>query len=255
MQRQPSQRLSLDDFHKSKYVQTEGEYEPNYIITDYAHEVSRIKSIGTVVDSPRIFEESGYSILLLDDGTETVSCFAYRELASHLESIQKGDIVQVVGKVGEWDGEKRLNLESVTRMGDPNWLTYHKLASKIARKKAISNFGKVRVILDSTGDVRDAKKKAKDMGIDPNVVVSIHELEDIDKSQNAEDEPKIEGSIVDDVKKALEESDDGQGVSLATLKEKFSQLSEDKIKFVLKDLLTTGDVFEPRVGHFSLVLY
>ena len=255
MQRQPTQRIILEDFHKSKYVQTDGEYEPNYVITEYAQEVTRVKIIATVADTPRMFDESGFSVMLLDDGTETVSCFAFRELASSLDGLKKGDIVQIVAKVGEWEGEKRLNLETISRMNDPNWLIYHRATAYKARQKAIDDFEAAKKILESINDVREAKQKAKENGIDPNIIVSISELEESSESKSAEGEIKVEDNQVEEVKKALEDNDGSQGVSLATIKEKLPDIGEEHIKSILKELLTTGDVFEPKVGYFSLVLY
>ncbi len=258
MQRQPAQRIYLQDFHKSRYVQTEGDFESNYVITDYAKEISRVKLIAMVADTPRIFDESNYSVMLLDDNTETVSCFAYRELASSLEGLKKGDLVQVVAKANEWEGEKRINLESIAKIDDPNWLTYHKLATYMDVKKAKEDFKKASQILDSIQDIREAKRKVKEANIDPNIVVSINELKEIDnesKPEMASGESKVDDDKIDKLKKILEEQDEGQGVSLSKIMENFPKTTEADIKAMLKELLTTGDVFEPKVGHFSLVLY
>lgn len=253
--RKPAHRITISDLHKSEYIQTNEEYEPNYILTEYAQEVSRLKTIGTVSDSPRYFEESGYSVMLFDDGTDTVSCFAYRENASFLDNIEKGDLVQLIARVNEWEGEKRLTIETVSRLSDPNWLTYHILATHIAKKSAKEQYLLAKQILDSNSDIRDAKTKAKQMNIDPDIISTISEIKEKDKTDVDRKNAAVEDSSIEKVKEVLNECDDGNGVSIAVLREKCPSFNEEEIKSILKELLKTGDVFEPKVGHFSLVLY
>ena len=53
----------------------------------------------------------------------------------------------------------------------------------------------------------------------------------------------------------LRELDSGEGVSYDSLYSNLKDASKKELNSALENLLYEGDIFEPKVKHYSLVLY
>jgi RPA family protein len=111
MQRQTAVRARIVDIVSGEFVKKEG-MEPSYVVTPGKDSISRARIVGTVVgkfDS----EDGNFSSVTLDDATGTIRAKLWREVAL-LNGVKAGDLVSLVGKVREYEGEIYIVPEIVT---------------------------------------------------------------------------------------------------------------------------------------------
>ena len=91
-----------------KFVVQEG-FNPNYVLTDFG-KLSRVRILATVVD--KFISESGkMASLTLDDGTSTIRAKAFGGMTI-FNSVEVGNIVDVIGRIKEYQGEVYLSPET-----------------------------------------------------------------------------------------------------------------------------------------------
>ncbi|WP_297504633.1 OB-fold nucleic acid binding domain-containing protein, partial [Thermococcus sp.] len=106
--RLPASRVYIKDIIDGYYVKSEGDFEPNYLITRDARKVYRVKVVATVVREPIMSEDETYGRFQIDDGTGTLWVFGFRENTRFINLVKKGDLVQIIGKVAEWRDDKQI---------------------------------------------------------------------------------------------------------------------------------------------------
>jgi hypothetical protein len=122
-ERQTARKVSIADIMAGKWVKKEG-FEPSFVVTPLGIEVSRARVLGTVVN--RFAAEDGnFGSLTLDDFTETIRVKTFKTLKP-IDGFNVGDIVDVVGKVREFEQEIYMIPEIITRV-DPNMEMLRKL--------------------------------------------------------------------------------------------------------------------------------
>lgn len=89
------------------------------LITKHGLKTSRVRVMGTVVDSFKS-EISDYTNFTLDDGTGTIRVKTWKS-KSAINNIKVGDIIDVIGLVRFHRGEVYLVPELVIKVEDPNW--------------------------------------------------------------------------------------------------------------------------------------
>jgi RPA family protein len=102
MQRQTAVRVRIVDIVSGEWVKKEG-MEPSYVVTPGKETVSRARIVGTVVgkfDS----DDGNFSSVTIDDATGVIRAKLWRETAL-LKTVRPGNLVSVIGKVREYDGE------------------------------------------------------------------------------------------------------------------------------------------------------
>ena len=135
--RAPSVRMRLDEIHKGTYVTAEEDFELNYLITTDARKIFRVKVVATIVSEPYISDDSAYGRVTLDDGFDTISGAVFREQTGLLEDVELGQIVQVIGKIREWQGEKQLTLEAISPV-ESNFMLLHRIEIINALKEHVT---------------------------------------------------------------------------------------------------------------------
>ena len=197
----------------------------NYVIqkegADYVEfknlRVSRVRLIATIVNK-RVNEDGTYAYLVLDDGTETMRVKSWKEDVKKLEKPVIGDIIEIIGRVKEWEGERYLTCESVKVLNDPNHWLYHKFELLLAGEKV------ERIEEKSESGVSTGVEAKKD------------------KNESAEDK----------ILRLIKENDIGKGTSLALIF-KSSGFSEKEVEEVLKNLLIDGLVYEPTKHNYKIL--
>ena len=102
MQRQTAVRSRIVDLVSGEFVKKEG-MEPSYVVTPGKVSICRAMVAGTVVgkfDS----EDGNFSSVTLDDATGTIRAKLWREV-DLLRDVKVGNLVSLVGKVREYEGE------------------------------------------------------------------------------------------------------------------------------------------------------
>jgi RPA family protein len=186
---------------------------------DADRELSRVRVLATVVDK-FVSDTGSFGSLTLDDGSDTVQARVFREDLEKIGAIRPGDLVDLIGRVREYNGENYIALETAARVEDPNW--------ELVRKLELY------------------------MRPEGGVVVAAAEAQE----ENASGPLVEEESISEDksilVLNLLEELDEGDGVGYGELLSKGS-LSETELEDILGDLMGSGDIYEPKIGRFKKV--
>ena len=249
--RMPSSRLSLADIHKGYFVKPEDDFATNYVITQDGLKVYRLKGVATVMAEPRLSEDGTYGSLFLDDGTQSIVGLVFRENTRLLKSIKKGNLVQFMGKLSEWQGKKQVNLEAISVVSS-NMLTLHRAESVLNTIKQRKQFRIAQKIHNEETNVRKAMDRAKKEGINPELIDAIEELnylaEYAEEGHVFDSESAIESKVLD----AIDKLDEGGGVVLDLIlyELKDEHLAED-VDNALRELLARGDLYEPKVNYFK----
>lgn len=249
--RAASHRLTLQEIQRGHFVSTEEDFELNYLVTEDAQKVYRVKVVATVVSDPYISDDTAYGRVQLDDGKDTISCSVFREYTALLEQIQMGDLVQVIGKIREWQGEKQLTLEAAAPVQANFWLL-HRLEMLRTREKHQELLEKAKRIYKEEGEnLRSAREKAKQAGVPVDIVEALDELKYLEEKGEEPELPRVE-LVKNKVLTLIEENPDG--VEMDTILATFADTyTAEEIEEAVRDLLSTGEIFERRINVFVKV--
>lgn len=246
-----SQRLTLDEIHKGQFVSAEEDFELNYLITEDARKVYRAKIVATVVSEPYISDDTAYGRVQLDDGFETISGSVFREQTALLDEIQMGDLVQAIGKIREWQGEKQLTLEAIKPI-HPNFLLLHRLEVLKAKKEHQPLLEKARKIYTEEGEnLRPAKERAKAEGVPGSILEALDELKYLAEKPEEPEISKVE-MVKSKVLSFIEKNPDGMEMD-AILAEFADNYTSEEIEEAVRELLSIGEIFERKINVFVKV--
>ena len=86
--------------------------------------INEIRAFGTVMDK-FVTEDGKYSYIILDDGTETIRLKTWRDDVRRMEGIEKGDIVDVIGKLNYYNEEIYISPKIIKKIPYNFWLLRH----------------------------------------------------------------------------------------------------------------------------------
>lgn len=207
-------RVKINDLIKAKFEKKED--EADYLVFKKI-KVSRVRIISTIVNK-KVSDDGNYAFIILDDGTETIRVKCWKEDVTKLEKPIIGDIVEIVGRIREWNDERYLSCEIIRIINDPTHWLYHKYEFLISGEKLERIEEK-----EETGMSTGVEKK---------------ELPQINKE--------------DLILNIIKENDIGKGTSLALIK-KESNLLQTDVENSLKILLNDGLIYEPQKNSYKLV--
>ncbi|MGD2247442.1 MAG: OB-fold nucleic acid binding domain-containing protein [Candidatus Methanofastidiosia archaeon] len=248
--RAASQRLTLDEVHTGEFVSAEGDFELNYLITEDARKIYRAKVVATVVKDPYISDDTAYGSVQLDDGFDTISGSVFREYTKLLANIESGDLVQVIGKIREWQGEKQLTLEAIAPV-EPNFMLLHRLEILKAHKEHKTLLETAQKIYDEEDQIRPARERAKKEGVPTDIIEALDELKYLEEK---EEEPEVSKNevIKNKILSLIEKHEDG--IEMSDIQAEFADVySAEEIEDAVRELLSMGEIFERRINLFVKV--
>jgi RPA family protein len=211
-------KTTLKTINEADYTAVQG--QADYIsVKDL--KVSRVRVFGTVV-SKTIAEDLAYAFLTIDDSTDTISVSSRKDFKTGetnvllFEKIMPGDIVEVIGRVNEWEGKRKINAEIIKAIFDPNHWLCHNYELLLTKEKA------------------ERIMEKKEDGISTGV--------EIKKEKSSEE--LILGII--------KENDIGKGTSLALIIN-MSKLQEKQAEDALKNLLNDSAIYEPTKHNYKVL--
>ena len=208
-------KIEIADIIKSVYS------EEGFIIFNNK-QIQRVRILGTIV--ARFFsDEKTYGFIVLDDGTETIRVKAYKEQANMLEDLNVGDIVEVFGRVKEYEDEIYLVPENIVHIEDPNWEILRKF--ELAKQKEEEN----------NVQYENQKEKTETLS-----------NEELDIVEEMIESPRQK--IMDLIQKL----DKGEGTLISELKTAYGD--ETAIETTITELMNEGEIFEPRPGKVKLLI-
>ena len=153
MERMTAKKIRVADLTNGRWVKNEG-LEPSFIVTPAGEQVSRARILGTVV-SKFVSEDENFASITIDDSTDTIRAKTFKTVKP-LDVIQIGDIVDLIGKVREYNAEIYVMPEIVRKIMDPNTELLRRL-ELIAKARKLQESGAPQIV--SAKEDRLALKK------------------------------------------------------------------------------------------------
>ena len=132
IERMTARKIRIADLTNGRWVKNEG-LEPSFIVTQAGMQVSRARIMGTVV-SKFVSEDENFASITIDDSTDTIRAKTFKTVKP-LDVIQVGDIVDLIGKIREYNAEIYMMPEIVRKISDPNMETLRRLELIAASRK------------------------------------------------------------------------------------------------------------------------
>ncbi len=128
--RQVAKKVKISDLVNGKIEEKEGQ---KVLISEYGEEIGRVRILATVVNR-FVSDDKEFASATLDDGTDTIRVKAWKD-TKNLQNLNVGDMIDIVGKVREYNGEVYLTNEIVQKIDDPNLELLRKLEILAKSKK------------------------------------------------------------------------------------------------------------------------
>ena len=241
-------KADIKSINNGMYVKQDG-FTPNYVLSKTGVKLSRVRILATIVDK-FVSENGQYSSITIDDGTDTIRAKAFKSLTI-FEDVEKGNIIDIIGKIRLYNDEIYLVPEIVYKVEDPNMLLLRKLEimkscddiKEIKRKvleakKQISDFDELKKLV---------KKKYKISPEDVEAILMSEEIED-KQDESVENRESDKKKIIS----LIERIDSGNGCEYAVLI-KESGMKESDVEDIINELLSEGTCFEPRPGVIKML--
>lgn len=262
--RLPASRVYLKDVIEGYYVKSDGDLEPNYLITKDARKVYRVKVVATVVREPFISDDDTYGKFQIDDGTGTIWVLAFRDNTRFVKLVKKGDLVQIMGKVAEWRDDKQILVEGVSKV-HPNMMILHRFETLKEKGDHVRKAKIAFEIYDSYGITAKAKAIAKNKGVSEELLMTIDELYTLMLEQRSmELEEELLEELEEEKPKENPELEKTKEAVMKLLKEKGKPLShrfivkklskefdEELVEKAITRLLAEGEIYEPETGYYE----
>lgn len=241
--RQTAKLVDFQQLNSGKYFQREG-FEPNFLLLPSGRRISRARAVGTVVDS-FINDDETYGSLTLDDGNDTTQIKFFSELEL-MEDFETGQVIEVVGKVREYQGQIYLDGE-VLREVEPEKELLHQL--RLAKRK--EEWAQIR---ETVKQLEESGKSHEDIENEMAGKLNESEVDSLLQSFNAnfstseseEDMENIEREVLD----AVQELDEGEGADYSDILDMIDE-PEEVLEDTVNSLLSEGTCYEPKPGKIK----
>lgn len=220
IERQTAIKVRIWDIVNGTWIPKEG-FEPSFVKTPSGEEISRARVLATVVN--RFESEDGnFASITLDDGSDTIRAKQFKEIAL-IKKSDIGDLVDVVGKVREYNGEIYMVPEMIKKVTDPNMESLRKL--EIVKKLSSRKEGEKKP-KPASGSMKTFFKKG--------------------------DQEEKSGTLRTDMLKIIGSKE--EGISYSELVESLKKKAkESEIEEVINELLSEGICYEPTPGKIKKI--
>jgi RPA family protein len=240
MQRLAAKKVRLVDLLNGKFFYgSKEDMKPSYIITPFGERISRVNLIASVTEK-FLSENGNYSSITVDDGSEAMRVKTFGDDTRILNGIELGDLVTIIGKIKEYNGETYLQAEIVKKVDDSNFEVLRKLEildSLIEQKRIVKEIKSVAEGMPESELMNYVSEK---------YAIDKESLEVILESK------KVEIDYKPKVLEVIQSLDEGKGIEIGKLFE-ILNLPEHVIESTIDELLTEGSLFEPKVGFLKKV--
>ncbi len=239
MRRLTAKKASIEEIVSGRFI-SRGELESSYVITKLGRRLSRVRVMGNVMDiytNP----ENSFGFIVLDDSTGVIRAKVFNNLKS-LETLKKGDLVDVIGKLRFTEGEIWINTELINKVSNLNFETLRIAELAKIAKEQKEKIRKVKEHLPQTSDINELFALLGEE-------ISKKDIESIVEAEEVFKEEKGDKYLIFNL---IEELDDGTGADYNKVLEK-SGLGENEFDKIIQELLESGKCFEPRPGKLKRV--
>ncbi len=239
--RMTAKKARVSDIATGAHKPAEG-MTPGYIITQFGMKVSRTRIMATVVGK-FVSEDKNFASITLDDGTETIRAKSFGS-TKFFDNVKIGDLVDVIGKVREYNGEIYVTLEIITKIADPNFETLRRLELIKQYKEWKNKIGLVKAAIEKHGSPEKAAEALKGEMDAEDVESCLEFLNKPSETPKRDEKEDAKNAVL----AAVAELDKGDGVSYSELTAK-TNVDEKMFDAVINDLLEEGTCYEPRPGQ------
>ncbi len=239
-----AKKTSNEEISRGKFVKKSG-FESSYVLTELGRKLSRVRVLGLVVDKFTSQDEK-YATLTLDDGKDTLRLKSFINVKI-FDGFGPGDLVDVFGKVKEYNGETYVTPE-ILRKVDANFETLRILELAEIKKDQTKKIKLVEEQKKNTSDITELEKALNNM-MSKEDIESIIEAESIIQSDTEEVAVKSAHNK-EKVLELISKLDSGEGVEYQKIITE-SGLSENEVDTIIQDLLESGTCFEPLPGKIK----
>lgn len=241
--RQVAKLTDTRELNSGKYFQREG-FEPNFLLTPEGRRLSRARLVATVVDR-FINDDETYGSITLDDGKDTTQVKFFNELEL-MEGFETGDIIEVVGKVREYQGQIYLDGE-ILQHREPEAELLHQMRLKKSKEEWSQIHETVKQLKESGKDQEEIEKEMAGK-LEENEVDALLQSfgESFEQAETEEDRENLERKVLE----AVEDLDDGEGADYADIVDEIDE-PEDQLEDTINNLLSDGTCYEPQPGKIK----
>lgn len=243
--RSTANKVKIEDLSNGEYVPSP-EGEPNYLVTPWDQELLRVNLIATVVEK-FVRDDGDYATIHLDDGTATIRAKAWSEDVEDMDSFEVGDLVNVIGKVREYEGEIHVVPEVIRGVEDPNWELVRELEILEKRKELLEE-GKVPEFEE------EVEGEPKELELSPpssQETGRIESVESLGESMDSEEEEsRVSEELKDNLLLALDKREGENGAAVDDLAAEVDE-SRSKTEEALGVLLNEDKIYEPVAGRYK----
>jgi len=246
VKRLTAKKTSIGEIINGKFIKKSG-FESSYALTNLGRKLSRVRVLSLIVDK-FISPDEKYATITLDDSTETIRCKAFIN-TKIFDGFGSGDLVDVFGKLREYNGEIYIMPEIITKI-DSNFETLRILELEKIFREQREKIKKIRELQKQTSDLAEIKAAVKNL-------MPLEDAESILEAQemieNSFEEKTISANdIKNKILKLIENLDKGEGADYQDILIK-SGLAEKDIDFAIQDLLESGVCYEPHPGKIKKI--
>jgi len=238
-----AKKVRIADLVSGEWVQQDG-MEPSYVVAKTGERVSRARLLVTVV-SKFLSEDGNFGSMTVDDETDTMRAKCFKDMTP-LEKVEIGQLVDLIGKVREYNGEVYIMPEVIKQVKDPNLLLLRKLEIKKRMKDLKVSGGDAAAGGNGTAVAAVVAEKEQpatkpEGGQGPE-----------DKATETGQKPAQteKGDLRKKIIDIIDASKDG--IEYAGLIEKSGQ-PENEVDAVVNDLLSEGICYEPTPGKIKKI--
>ncbi len=213
-ERNVAHRIWLSNLCSGIYVESEGEFEPNYVQLQ-EERISRVNVIGTVIDK-FTGESATFSSLTIDDGSAPMQLRVFKDNMRIFKNISVGDLVLCIAKPRSYQNEIYLVPDVAVKLDNPNW----ELLRKVELFKAYG------------------KPQASVIQQSPQEVITIP--------------PKnYDGSVKQRAIEIITQQGDS-GATVVFLSEQIGKPEDDTAQLI-EDLVRMGLVYQDKPGYYKII--
>ncbi|UCC91278.1 MAG: hypothetical protein JSV39_03100 [Candidatus Aenigmatarchaeota archaeon] len=235
--RQTAKKVRIWDVMNGSFVKKEG-FEPSFVKTQSGEEISRARILGTVV-SRFVAEDGNYASVTIDDGTDTIRLKVFKT-TKPLDSLETGDVVDVIGKVREYEGEKYVIPEIVRKTDNLNFELLRRL--ELVHKERGMKKAKDFLEKNKGKDQEELKKEFEKEGLEKQWAET--------SLTGGEKEDKEKSVLKKEILQVIESSPEGIVYSELAKRVK---AKETDLESAIDELLNDGICYEPSPGKIRKI--
>ena len=118
IERMTAVKARISDLTGGRFVRKDG-LEPSFVLTENGQRISRARILGTIVGR-FIADDGNFASVTIDDSTDTIRAKTFKTVKP-LDKAEIGDMVDIIGKVKEYNDEIYIIPEIVRKIQDPNF--------------------------------------------------------------------------------------------------------------------------------------